>query len=214
MQAPKNELTSVQLRTFRTIKKYIDEHGYPPTVGELAESLSKTKATIHKCLDVLIQKGFVRRTVGKARSLEIVMSPQATVIDVIAIPLLGAVPAGNPVAAEENHVGEVIVEAAIVGRDPCFALTVTGDSMVDADILDGDTLIVRQQPLAADRDIVVAAVDGEVTVKRLMLQEGRMQLMPENSRYKPIDIARTNDFRILGKVVATRRVRKTAGDAS
>jgi repressor LexA len=208
MSTATHDLSSPQLKTYRALRRYIDEHGFPPTVGELADQLQKTKATVHNHLHALIDLGYLRRTVGKARSLEILGSPTTTVIDVVSVPILGDVPAGNPVAAEQQHVGEVQVEGSLVGGQPCFALRVVGDSMMDADILDGDMLIVRQQPLATDRDIVVAAVDGEVTVKRLHLHNGRMQLIPENKQFRPLDITSVNEFRILGKVIATRRIRK------
>jgi repressor LexA len=206
MVSPNSDLTPVQLKIYRAIKRFMEEHGYPPTVGELSESQSRTKASIHAVLNSLIQKGFIRRSVGKARSLEILRMPQATVIDVIAIPRLGSVPAGNPITAEENRAGEVFVEASIVGKDPCFALDVTGSSMIGADILDGDTLIVRLQPLAENGDIVVASVDGEVTVKRLSMMAGVIRLLPENKTFKPIEVSNASDFRILGKVIATRRL--------
>lgn len=206
MVSPNSDLTPVQLKIYRAIKRFMEEHGYPPTVGELSESQSRTKASIHAVLNSLIQKGFIRRSVGKARSLEILRMPQATVIGVIAIPRLGSVPAGNPITAEENRAGEVFVEASIAGKDPCFALDVTGSSMIGADILDGDTLIVRHQPLAESGDIVVASVDGEVTVKRLSMIAGVIRLLPENKTFKPIEVSNASDFRILGKVIATRRL--------
>lgn len=206
MVSPNSDLTPVQLKIYRAIKRFMEEHGYPPTVGELSESQSRTKASIHAVLNSLIQKGFIRRSVGKARSLEILRMPQATVIGVIAIPRLGSVPAGNPITAEENRAGEVFVEASIAGKDPCFALDVTGSSMIGADILDGDTLIVRHQPLAESGDIVVASVDGEVTVKRLSMIAGVIRLLPENKTFKPIEVSKASDFRILGKVIATRRL--------
>lgn len=206
MVSPNSDLTPVQLKIYRAIKRFMEEHGYPPTVGELSESQSRTKASIHAVLNSLIQKGFIRRSVGKARSLEILRMPQATVIGVIAIPRLGSVPAGNPITADENRAGEVFVEASIAGKDPCFALDVTGSSMIGADILDGDTLIVRHQPLAESGDIVVASVDGEVTVKRLSMIAGVIRLLPENKTFKPIEVSNASDFRILGKVIATRRL--------
>lgn len=206
MVSPNSDLTPVQLKIYRAIKRFMEEHGYPPTVGELSESQSRTKASIHAVLNSLIQKGFIRRSVGKARSLEILRMPQATVIGVIAIPRLGSVPAGNPITADENRAGEVFVEASIAGKDPCFALDVTGSSMIGADILDGDTLIVRHQPLAESGDIVVASVDGEVTVKRLSMIAGVIRLLPENKTFKPIEVSKASDFRILGKVIATRRL--------
>jgi repressor LexA len=201
-----SELSPIQMKTFRAIKQFIEQNGYPPTVGELASSLSKTKASIHANLDSLMSKGFIRRTMGKARSLEIICSPNTTVIDLVAIPMLGNVTAGIPITAEENRTGDVLIEASIIGKDSCFALEVSGDSMIEADILEGDVLVVRQQPLAADGEIVVAAIDGEVTVKRLNVQRNAIKLLPENSSYSPIEVTHTSDFKILGKVIATRRV--------
>ncbi len=206
MVSPNSDLTPVQLKIYRAIKRFMEEHGYPPTVGELSESQSRTKASIHAVLNSLIQKGFIRRTVGKARSLEIIRLPQATVIGVIAIPRMGSVPAGTPMTAEEHRAGEVFVEASLVGKDTCFALEVTGDSMLGADILDGDTLVVRKQPLAESGEIVVAYIDGEVTVKRLSMMAGVIRLLPENKKFQPIEVGNASDFRILGKVIATRRL--------
>jgi repressor LexA len=201
-----NELTRPQLKTLREIQKFIELAGYPPTVEELSKRLRLTKATVHGSLDRLMQKGYVRRTPNKARSLEIVRRLAASVIDVVAVPLLGDVPAGVPVSLEEHQSGVIYVEANVTGREPCFALNVVGDSMVGADIRDRDIVIVRQQPLAEHGEIVVAAIDGEVTVKRLAINEGRIRLLPENSKYKPIDVQADGDLRILGRVIATRRI--------
>jgi repressor LexA len=205
MVVQSSELSSVQFKTLRAIQRFVEENGFPPTVGELAESLTKTKASVHSNLDMLIRKGFIKRTVGKARSIEIIKPPQANVIDVVAIPLLGNVPAGVPVTVEEHSSEEILVEASVVGKDPCFALKVSGDSMMGADILEGDVLVVRQQPLAAHGEIVVASIDGEVTVKRLDITRSSIRLMPENADFKPIEITHNNDLKILGKVIATRR---------
>ncbi|MEZ6097139.1 MAG: transcriptional repressor LexA [Pirellulaceae bacterium] len=201
-------LTQPQQKTLREIQKFIDERGFPPTVEELAARLKVTKATVHGSLDRLMQKGFLRRTHGKARSIEIVRTPTASVIDVVAIPLLGDVPAGIPINTQENHAGQVFVQVNVVGNDPCFALNVVGNSMIGADIRDGDTVIVRQQPLAENGDIVVASIDGEVTVKRLAMEKGKIRLLPENDEFTAIDVVADHDLRILGRVIATRRVVK------
>ena len=200
------ELTIPQQKTMRELQKFIGKHGYPPTVDELAKHLKLTKATVHGSLDRLIQKGFIRRTHGKARSIEIVRTPIASVIDVVPVPLLGDVPAGVPISLDEQSNGNVYVQADVVGTDPCFALNVVGDSMLGADIRSGDVVIVRQQPLAENGEIVVASVDGEVTVKRLSINEGRVRLLPENKDFEPIDVTNDNDLRILGRVIATRRI--------
>ena len=175
----------------RELQIFIGKHGYPPTVDELAKRLKLTKASVHGSLDRLIQKGFIRRTHGKARSIEIMRTPMASVIDVVPVPLLGDVPAGIPISLDEQSNGNVYVQADVVGTDPCFALNVVGDSMLGADIRSGDVVIVRQQPLAENGEIIVASVDGEVTVKRLSIKEGHVRLLPENKDFKPINI--TND---------------------
>ena len=200
------ELTTVQRKMLQELQAFIAKRGYPPTVGELAEKLKRTRASIHGTLDKLIKKGFIRRTHGKARSIEIIRTPRANVIDVVAIPLLGSIPAGTPISTEESRSGTIYVQAEVVGNGPCFALSVTGDSMEDADILEGDIVVVRQQPLAQHGEIVVASVDGEVTLKRLFMRDGNIRLMPDNRSYQPIEITADNELKILGRVIATRRV--------
>jgi len=204
------ELSDVQFKTLTELQDFIGNQGYPPTVGELAGKLKRTKASIHGTLDRLIQKGFIRRTPGKARSIEIVRAPLASVIDVVAVPLLGDIPAGVPISTEESRSGNVYVQADIVRGASCFALSVTGDSMKGADIIEGDVVIVRQQQLAENGDIVVASVDGEVTLKRLSMRDGDIRLLPENKKHKPIEINSTNELKILGRVIATRRVTEKA----
>ena len=200
------ELSTVQRKMLLELQAFIAKHGYPPTVGELAEKLKRTKASIHGTLDKLITKGFIRRTHGKARSIEIIRTPRTNVIDVVAVPMLGNIPAGTPISAEESRSDAVYVQANVVGDGPCFALSVTGDSMEDADLLEGDIVVVRQQPLAEHGEIVVASVNGEVTLKRLSIRDGNIRLMPENRRFQPIEITPECELKILGRVIATRRV--------
>jgi repressor LexA len=113
--------------------------------------------------------------------------------------------AGVPVFAPENICGEVLVEESVAGTGTHFAVKASGKSMIDAGIEPGDILIVRQQQLAENRDIVVALLNDETTVKRLHYQAGEIELRPENVRFKPIPIRPEDDLRILGKVVAIRR---------
>ena len=200
------ELSAVQRKMLLELQAFIAKHGYPPTVGELAEKLKRTKASIHGTLDKLITKGFIRRTHGKARSIEIIRTPRTNVIDVVAVPMLGNIPAGTPISAEESRSDAVYVQANVVGDGPCFVLSVTGDSMEDADLLEGDIVVVRQQPLAEHGEIVVASVNGEVTLKRLSIRDGNIRLMPENRRFQPIEITPECELKILGRVIATRRV--------
>jgi repressor LexA len=154
----------------------------------------------------LVRKGFLKRAAGKARGLTVVRRPDDIVANLVAVPLVGSVAAGTPLLAEENIVGQVLVDGNTVGSGPCFALRVTGESMKDAGIRDNDVVIVRQQQLAEPGDIVVALLDGEATVKRLFIREQTIELQPENKKYHPIPIGVDTDFRILGKVVAVRRL--------
>ncbi len=199
-------ITPTQRRTLKTIQRLADSYGFAPTVGELAAELSLSKATVHAHLDRLIEKGFLRRTVGKARSLEIIQGSLTTVIGLVSVPLLGDVAAGIPIEAIENSDESILVEANLIGQNECFGLKVVGDSMINADIVEGDVLVVRQQPLAENGEIIVASLDGQVTVKRLSMKDGAIELLPENLEYEAIPIGPKSNFKILGRVIATRRV--------
>jgi repressor LexA len=113
------------------------------------------------------------------------------------------VAAGVPILAVENQIGEILVEAR-VARGSCFALQVSGDSMIDARIGDGDLVIVRRQPVAENGDIVVALLGEEATVKRLYVADSVIELRPANANYQPIRVGPNDDLRILGKVLAVR----------
>jgi repressor LexA len=204
------ELSTDERRTLAELQRLSEQQGFPPTVEELTASLKLRKSLVHTCLGKLINEGYVRKKPGKARGLEIVRSMNATVIAVVPIPVMGSVPAGVPINAEERYEGEVLVHSNLVGKSKCFALNVVGQSMCEADICDGDLVIVRQQPLAEDGDIVVASVDGEVTVKRLWMKEGCIRLLPANDEFEPIDIEPKTELRVLGKVIAVQRLLASA----
>jgi repressor LexA len=202
---PVESITEPQRRTLRAIEDWLGEHGYPPTMQELADSLGITPATTHAHVKQLERKGYLKREGRKARGLVLTRPPDEPMLDLVEIPLVGIVAAGQPLLAHENILGHIFVEARLSRSARCFALRVTGDSMKDAHIHDGDIVVVRQQPLAEHNDIVVALVDGEATVKRLFMQEQRIELRPENSRYRPISIGPDTDLRIAGKVLAVHR---------
>lgn len=198
-------LTEPQRRTLRAIEDFIRRRNYPPTMQELAAALGISGPTAHAHVGQLVRKGYLRRESRKARGLAVVQKAQDAVAKLVPVPLLGTVAAGLPILAEENVIGEVLVEGEIAGAGRCFALTVSGDSMQEAGIADGDVIIARQQPLAENGDIVVALVNGEATVKRLSIQDQLIELRPENKKRRPIVIGPDTDFRIVGKVVAWRR---------
>lgn len=199
------QLTETQLRVFHELRNFIAHRGFPPTGQELAEILGVSAATAHEQLGQLIRKGFVRRESRKARGIFIVREPDEEPASLVPIPLRGLVPAGVAFLAEDNLLGEVLVERKIASTGRCFALQVTGESMRNAHINDGDVVIVRQQPIAENGDIVVALIDDEATVKRLSIRGHEIELRPENPEFNPLRVDADHEMRIIGKVVAVRR---------
>ena len=193
-------LTEAQTNLLNAITQLMQSLGVPPTVKELADALSIQPPSVHELLKRLEAKGYIRRKPRKARSLEILKSLAPSRSNLIAVPIIGTVAAGTPIFAVENLIGEVMVDASVV-RGNCFALQVEGDSMIDADINDGDHVVVRQQPIAEHGDIVVAMLDDSATVKRLFISDDHIELRPENKRLKPIQIGADDDLRIVGKVL-------------
>lgn len=204
-----NTLTKSQVLVLRELELWIVRHGGSPTVRELAEHIGISAPSVDEQLRRLQRNGYVKREPFKARSLTVLRSAEtqrASVPSLVAVPIVGTVAAGYPVLAIENICGEVMVEDAVVRSGSYFALKASGRSMIGAGILPGDIVIVRQQQIAENRDIVVALLDGEATLKRLHYCGGTIELRPENSRFKTILIRPSDDLRILGKVVAIRRL--------
>lgn len=144
--------------------------------------------------------------------MAVIRKPGDGIADLIPVPIVGTVAAGQPIFAEENIVGEVLVEGRIVRTGRCYALEITGDSMINAGIQEGDLIIVRQQPMAENGDIVVALLGDDATVKRLYIKDAQVELRPENPMYQPIPVTPDDSFRILGKVLAIRHLQ--AGEAN
>ena len=199
---PQDEITETQVAALEVLSHAIDRQGFAPTMSELGEQLGITAASAHQLVVQLERKGYVRRQPRKARSLRVVRRPSRTIDSMVSVPLVGVVKAGPAMLAEENCLGEVMVSSATVERGSCFALQIDGNSMKNADMQDGDFVIVRRQQLAENGDIVVALIDDEATVKRLSIEDGKIRLLPENRRYRPIEVSPDCDFRLLGKVIA------------
>ena len=195
-----SRLTETQTNLLNAITQLRQSLGEPPTVKELADLLCIKPPSVHELLKRLEEKGYIRRTPRKARSLEILKSLAPSRSNLIAVPIIGTVAAGTPILAVENRIGVVMVDAAVV-RGNCFALLVQGDSMIDADINDGDHVVVRQQPIAEHGDIIVAMVGDSATVKRLFISDDRIELRPENKRLQPIHVGPEDDLKIIGKVL-------------
>ena len=169
------------------MREEIRKKGYPPTVREICSALNiKSTSTAHKDISNLVKAGYIKK------------DPSHT--EVIDIPVVGRIAAGTPILAEQNIEDSFPVPARFVGNNPNFMLTVRGESMIEAGIMDGDYILVEQQNTARNGDIVVAMVDGfesEATVKTFYREGDHIRLQPENSTMSPIIV---NDVKILGKV--------------
>lgn len=202
--AYKRELTGRQQQILDYIRGEIHRKGFPPSVREIGEAVNlSSSSTVHSHLAALEKKGFIRRDPSKPRALEVLdYRDNERGIDygqVRALPVVGQVAAGSPILASEN-IESTMTLPAEVADESAFVLRVRGESMIDAGILNGDFVVVRQQSDATNGDIVVALVDGEdATVKRFYREPGRIRLQPENPAMDPIY---ARDVQILGKVVA------------
>lgn len=197
----KKELSSRQAMILKYIQKAIDDNGYPPSVREIGKAVGlKSSSTVHAHLVKLEKKGYIRRDPTKPRAIEIVDRNSA----IVRVPVVGRVAAGKPILALENIEGTFPLPASFVGTtDGFFMLTTKGDSMVNAGILNGDYLVVRQQQTAENGEIVVALLDNEnATVKRFYQDRDSICLQPENDSYEPIW---SKDVQILGKVIGVIR---------
>lgn len=202
----RRELTARQREILDFIRSEIHRRGFPPSVREIGEAVGlSSSSTVHSHLAALEAKGLLRRDPSKPRALEVLDyrdSERGIDYDSVrAVPLIGQVAAGAPILAAENIEATLPLPASFVGEET-FVLRVKGDSMIDAGILDGDYVVVRQQRDAANGEIVVAMINEEATVKRFFREGPRIRLQPENPTMEPIYADQHVDFAVLGKVVA------------
>ncbi|WP_232246603.1 transcriptional repressor LexA [Kitasatospora mediocidica] len=204
-------LTERQRRVIEVIRDSVQRRGYPPSMREIGQAvgLSSTSSVAHQLM-ALERKGFLRRDPHRPRAYEVrgveVTRPNTAEAagrpSTSYVPLVGRIAAGGPILAEQTVEDVFPLPRQLVGEGELFALTVRGDSMIEAAICDGDWVTVRRQPVAENGDIVAAMIDGEATVKRLKREDGRIWLMPHNAAYDPIP---GDNATILGKVVAVLR---------
>ena len=196
------KLTPKQQQIYDFILSFSDQHGYPPSVREIAEAVQlKSPATVHFHLKGLREAGYIAQAEGKTRAITVVGGDAGRKNQV---PLLGYVAAGSPILAQENIEEYLTFDTNGLSGEH-FALKVRGESMLEAGILPGDVVVVHQQPLARNGDIVVALFEDEATVKTFRREsDGHIWLYPENSspEYQPID---GEGCSILGRVVAVIR---------
>ncbi len=183
------ELTARQKETLEFISRFIEEHGYPPTIREISAYFGVSVKAAHDHVKALERKERLRCNLRQSRAIEIIpgISEDEPGEETVEIPVLGNVAAGKPLFAEENLETTLKFPASALRRGPHFALRVKGDSMQDAGILDGDTAIFQKREQAENGDIVVARVNEEtVTLKRFYKESNRIKLKAENSIYPPI----------------------------
>ena len=205
------QLTKRQQTVLETIRSWIRQRGYPPTIREIGKQMGiKSLRGVTTHLDAIAKKGFLKRE-SRARSISL-MDLMAPFEQAIRVPIVGRVRAGAPVLAQEHVEGHLVVDGGWIGASPSseaslthFALKVTGESMLNAGILDGDYVIVRQQQAAEPNDIVVALLGDEATVKRFVKTGDEIRLQPEHPTMEPIVITPETPLAILGKVVAVFR---------
>ncbi len=193
------DLTPKQASILSFIKKNIRQKGYPPSVREIGQAVGlSSSSTVHSYLKKLEGKGYLRRDATKPRAIEVIGGIEEGKVEFVNVPLLGRVAAGTPLLAVENREELFPLPAHFTGVGEFFMLSVRGDSMVDAGILNGDMVVVRQQNDADNGDVIVALLEDEATVKRFFREDGRIRLQPENIHMEPIY---TMDLQILGKVI-------------
>ena len=200
-----DKITSKQQEILEYIKETILKKGYPPAVREICEAVHlKSTSSVHSHLSALEEKGFIRRDPTKPRTIEILDDPfNFNRREMVNIPLIGTVAAGEPILAEERIEDYFPFPAEILPNAETFMLKVKGESMIGAGILPGDQVIVEQRPTALNGEIVVAMIDDSATIKRFYKEKGHYRLQPENEAMDPII---TDHVEILGKVIGLIRM--------
>lgn len=197
-------LTSPQRDIFAYIKERC-EAGQSPSYREIQAHFGyKAVGTVQDHVKALIRKGLLEKPTGEGRrARSLVPCERTPPVEARRLPIYGEIAAGPARETEQIEIGSIVISAS-GGRQPDFALRVVGDSMIGAGILEGDFLIVERTPDARNGDIVVALLNGETTVKRYLEKKGRIYLVPENPRLKPIPVQGEN-FSVQGKVVGLQR---------
>jgi repressor LexA len=199
------KISEKQREILEYIKKEILNKGYPPTVRDICEAVHlKSTSSVHSHLETLEKNGYIRRDPTKPRAIEIVDENfNLTRREVVNVPMVGRVAAGEPILAVENIDSYFPIPAEFMPNSQSFMLKVKGESMINAGIFDGDNIIVEQCSDARNGDMVVALVDDSATVKTFYKEDGHIRLQPENDSMDPIIVP---DCQILGKVFGVFRL--------
>ena len=194
------KISPKQQEILEYIKSQILERGFPPAVRDICEAVHlKSTSSVHSHLETLEKNGYIRRDPTKPRAIEILdESFNFTRREMVNVPMVGRVAAGEPLLAEQNVENYFPIPMEFMPNNQTFMLRVKGDSMVNAGILDGDQIIVEQTPSAQNGDIVVALLEDSATVKRFYREDGHYRLQPENDYMDPIIVDHVD---IQGKVI-------------
>mgnify|MGYP001610837745 CR=1 FL=1 len=198
-------LTKRQKQILDFIIKNIESYGFPPSTSEIQEKFSfKSPNAVQDHLAALKRKGYISRHPHKSRGIELLIhtNSKRENDNTAEVPIVGRIAAGSPISAQENLEGTLAVDKSIIRNSHnVFALRVKGDSMINAGILNGDFILVHQQPIANQGEIVVALIEDEATVKRFYKEKGRIKLQPENENMSPLFVdPKDKNIQILGKV--------------
>ncbi|MGW6005128.1 transcriptional repressor LexA [Oerskovia enterophila] len=220
-------LTARQRLVLETIRSSVEQRGYPPSMREIGEAVGLTSpSSVKHQLTTLERKGYLRRDPNRPRAIEVVQTDDSRGIKALPgsgfprvegvdpaeesperptpsyVPVVGRIAAGGPILAEQVVEDVFPLPRQLVGDGELFLLRVSGDSMIDAAICDGDWVVVRRQPVAENGEIVAAMIDGEATVKTFKRIDGHVWLMPHNEAYRPLS---GDDAQVLGRVVSVLR---------
>lgn len=210
-----NELNKREKAILKYIEKQINVNGYPPSVREIGKAVGlSSTATVHGYLAKLEEKGYIKKESQKGRTLKLLkggmdgqtkIQPEKNFYsgkEMVEVPVIGKITAGAPILAVENITDTFPIPLDFVGNSESFMLTVRGESMIEAGILDGDYILVKKQNSASNGEIVVALIEDEATVKTFYKEKDHIRLQPENSTMDPIIVP---DCKILGKVAGVFR---------
>ena len=206
----KKNLTERQQSILTFIQQFLTENGYPPTLREIGRKFEISSTFgVKRHLDALEKKGYLSVESNASRGISLskdddYYSGLGTINAdnlFFKLPVVGRVAAGSPILAMENIEGSVVIDPKFIkAAEDAFALKVTGDSMINEGIFEGDLVVVSPSEKGKSGEIIVAMVDDEVTVKTLQSYGGKVSLLPANENYKPIEIKNKNEFKIIGKV--------------
>ncbi len=209
-----NVLSKREKAILRFIEKQVKENSYPPSVREIGKAVGlSSTATVHGYLAKLEEKGYIKKENQKGRTLKLLKGENGktpekegkdfyTGKELVEVPVIGKITAGAPILAVENVTDTFPIPVDFVGNSECFMLTVRGESMIEAGILNGDYILVKKQNVANNGEIVVALIEDEATVKTFYKEKDHIRLQPENSTMDPIIVPNCD---ILGKVVGVFR---------